>query len=61
MMKTPCIKKHTVCFKHVSSMSPQHTNPLNSARTKDKEDRKHEQGFNTILLHKLSLLLFNYK
>ena len=49
MKKTLCIKKHTACFKHVSSMSPQHTNPVNNASTKDKVERKYEQGFNTIL------------
>jgi len=42
-------KKHKVCFKHVSSTSPQHTNPVNNATTKDKGEKKYEQGFNTIL------------
>jgi len=42
-------------------MSPQHTNPVNNASTKDKVERKYEQGFNTILWNKLSVLLFHYQ
>jgi hypothetical protein len=49
MTKTLHIKKHTVCFKYICSMSPQHTNPVNNASTKDKGERKYEHGFNKIL------------